>query len=61
MCISLYYLRGKALKCISLSVSIGEALALEQDPSLERIPTEESDSDLSRSNGLEGGVAMVKT
>jgi chromosome segregation and condensation protein ScpB len=41
--------------------TLGEALALEQDPSLERIPTEESDSDLSRSNGLEGGVAMVKT
>jgi chromosome segregation and condensation protein ScpB len=41
--------------------TLGEALALEQDPSLERIPTEESGSDLSRSNGLEGGVAMVKT
>jgi chromosome segregation and condensation protein ScpB len=36
--------------------TLGGALALEPDPSLKRIPTEESDSDLFRSDGLDAAA-----
>ena len=36
----------------------GSPLALEPDPSLKRIPTEESDSDLFRSDGLASAAAL---
>src|SRR5271165_4896012 len=38
--------------------TLGEPFALEPDPSLKRIPTEESDSDLFRSDGLDDAAAL---
>jgi len=38
--------------------TLGEPFALEPDPSLKRIPTEEGDSDLFRSDGLDAAAAL---